>query len=102
MMNSEQMVNTLKNVPEGALLFVSYIAGREPTERAIQEAKPHTENPARSRRHFVGTLSRVWTARNGDPILTIHAHNRNTGDKAGGYRSFNPSLGQLLAVQVLS
>lgn len=100
------MVQKLSGLPQGTFLFVSYLVGRPPTARAIEEARPHTENPTRARRHFVGVLTRVWTARNGDPIMTIHADNRDTivnGFRIqGGYRSFNPALGELLAVEVLS
>ena len=101
MMTAQQMEDALNGVAPGAMLFVSYVAGREPTALAIDEARPHTENPTRSRRHFVGTLSSVWTAKNGDPIMTIKAHNRGL-DTKGAYRSFNPNLGTLLSVQVLS
>lgn len=100
MMTPEQMQEALKDVAPGTTLFVSYVAGREPTERAVREAIPHTTNPARARRHFVGTLSSVWTAKNGDPIMTLKVHNRGLGSE-GAYRSFNPSLGQLLALAPL-
>lgn len=101
-MTPEQMKDALKGVSPGQTLFVSYLVGREPTERAIREALPHTTNPFRSRRHFVGEFANVRTTKNGDEILTIHAQNRNTGDKPGGYRSFNPRLGQLLGLTILS
>lgn len=102
MLTTTDMLARLSNVSRGTLLFVSYAAGREPTARAIEEARPHTENPKRSRRHFVGELSSVWTARNGDTIMTVYVHNRDTGGEPGAYRSFNPALGELLALEVLS
>jgi len=105
-MNDSEMVQNLNGVPEGSLLFVSYLAGRKPTEKAVREAIPHTTNPARPRRYFVGLLHRVWDAKNGDPILTMWVFNRSTENKSGalssgGWRSFNPRLGKLIVLDVI-
>jgi hypothetical protein len=105
-LDTNDMLQTLENVPEGSVLFVSYVAGRPSTERAIAEAVRHTEDPTRPRRYFLGELSSVWQAKNGDWILTMHVWNRDTTQKdgslkEGGYRSFNPNLGQLVLIDLI-
>jgi hypothetical protein len=89
----------------GALIFVSYVAGRPATERAVAEAKPHTEDPARPRRYLFGRLTSVWQNRHGEWCLTLFAENRDTIRAGvryeGGYRTINPSLGQLVVLDVI-
>jgi len=102
-MNEAQMAAALRGVPLGSLLFVSYEAGRPPTPRAVREAERHTR--IMSRRHFVGTLEGVWMTRDGQTVLTLFAYNRDreigSGMVEGGYRTFNPSVGNLLSVEVI-
>lgn len=101
--NANDMLAKLDGVEEGDILFVSYIAGRAPTEKAIAEAVRHTEDPKRPRRYFLGEMVSVWQAQNGDWILTMRVYNRDTIQKdgslkEGGYRSFNPSLGEMILI----
>jgi hypothetical protein len=109
-LSAEEMDQIVGQTPQGALVFVSYLAGRAPTERAIQEAQPYTEKQpmgeGMARRHFVGALEGIRTTKNGERVLTILAYNRdslkNGVRQACGFRSFNPSLGVLLSVEVLN
>ena len=106
MMDAEAMRKALSGIPEGTLLFVSYEAGREPTDRAIREASRHTTNPTRPRRSYVGTFVGVRRTKKSDLVMTIFAHNRDTESggslREGGYRTFNPAVGSLLRIEVLS
>lgn len=102
-MDEQQMVAALAGVPEGASLLVSYVAGREPTDRAVREAA-RSEAAGIPRRAFFGKLHRVWrTKGRGEVVLTVLCENRDderTG-RQEAYRTFNPSLGTLLGVTVL-
>lgn len=102
MLSATDMVRKLEGVPEGATVFVSYLAGREPTPRAVRESE-RARREGYAPRHFFGKLHRVWTSKKGDPILTVLCDNRDderTGSREG-YRSFNPNLGTMLMVEVL-
>jgi len=102
---NEQEMRAIAEKAIGATVFVSYVAGREPTERAVEEARPHTEDPTRPRRYLYGELTSVWQNRLGEWCLTILAENRNTikgkTHSEGGYRTINPSLGQLVVLDVI-
>jgi hypothetical protein len=103
---TEQEMREIAEAAVGATVFVSYVAGREPTERAAAEAAPHTTDPARPRRYLYGRLTSVWQNRYGEWCLTLFAENRNTlwNDILfeGGYRTINPSLGQLVVLDVIA
>ena len=103
-LDSNDMLWKLRYVPDGSLIFVSYKAGRPPSERAVREAQRHTKDSPR--RYYTGRLESVWQASNGDWILTMEVFNRDTLQpdgtlKEGAYRSFNPNLGELILVQAL-
>lgn len=101
-MTEREMVDKLTGVPEGSIVFVSYLVGRQPTARAIREAeRSRRENIAR--RHFVGTLTSVWTTKRGDTVFTVLCDNRDDEARGTeeGYRTFNPNLGQLLSLEVI-
>lgn len=100
-MTTEAMLGSLMGVPEGSTLFISYIAGRPATPRAITEATRHTTNPTRPRRYYLGQLSSVWQTLKGDWVVTLKVFNRDTGPSEGGYRSFNPNVGRLLLIDVI-
>lgn len=89
----------------GATIFASYVAGRPATERAIEEARPHTTDPARPRRYLFGRITSVWRNRKGEWCLTLFAENRDTirgGIRfQGGHRTINPSLGKLVVLEVI-
>jgi hypothetical protein len=103
-MTETEMVR-IAEAARGATIFVSYVAGREPTDRAVEEARPHTEDPARPRRYLFGTLTSVWQNRFGEWCLTLFAENRDTVRRGiryeGGYRTVNPSLGRLVVLDVI-
>ncbi len=101
-MSEQEMVLALAGVPSGTPLFVSYVAGRPPTDRAIREAA-RSRREGIAKRHYFGTLAEVRTTKRGDAILTIVCENRDderTGEHRA-FRTFNPNLGQLLSVAVL-
>jgi hypothetical protein len=101
-MTEEEMLRTLAGVPEGATLFVSYLAGRAPTATAIREAE-RARREGMAKRHFFGTLTGVRMTKKGDSVLTVQCDNRDDERRGteDGYRTFNPNLGKLLAVEVV-
>ena len=105
MLDEAKMLEALKGVSAGAPLRVLYVAGREPTDKAIREAHRHVTNPTRSRHHFVGSFVGTRVTKKGDIVMTIFADNRDTERhgvlRPGGYRTFNPSLGSLLSIYIL-
>jgi len=101
-MTEREMLDKLNGVPQGAKVFVSYLAGRKPTARAIREAE-RARREGLAMRHFTGTLTEVRTTKKGEAIMTVLADVRDN-EQTGAhehFRSFNPSLGQLLHVEVL-
>jgi hypothetical protein len=100
-LDQNDLLDAIVSVPLGSVLFVSYVAGREPTARAIVEAAG--ELP---RRYFTGVLHKVRRTKKGEWILTMWAWNRKTLQKdgtlvEGAYRTFNPVLGKLIIVDVI-
>jgi hypothetical protein len=100
-LNSNDLIDAIVSVPLGSVLFVSYVAGREPTCRAILEAAG--ELP---RRYFTGILHKVWRTKKNEWVLTLWAWNRKTLNKdgtltVGAYRTFNPNVGKLIIVDVI-
>jgi len=107
MLNASEMGRILAGVPTEATVFVSYTAGRPPTERAILEAQRWVQGQGMARRHFVGKLHRVWESKNGDLLLTILCDNRDkilpNGTLAPpNYRTINPNLGKLISLEIIS
>lgn len=102
--SSQEMMELLKDCGRGTLLFISYKAAREPSERALLESERAVQE-GMARRHFVGTLESLWLSRKGEPILTILAYNRDRVVEGrlveGAYRSFNPAIGELHALSII-
>lgn len=100
-LNEQDMLNILSGTSAGSVVFVSYLAGRPPTARALQEAQPAID-AGLNRRHFVGTLEGVrWTKQN-QLVMTVLCDNRyHAHTQSPRYRTFNPSLGRLLFLAVL-
>jgi hypothetical protein len=103
MMNEISTMKALVGVPEGATLFVSYLPGREPTARAVREAE-RARQEGLARRHFLGTLASQRITKKGEFVFTVLCDNRDDERRGtqDGYRTFNPSLGTLLAVEVIA
>ena len=102
-LTARDMIQTLDGVPTGTSVFVSYLPGKPPTERAIREATRSTKQGI-SNRHFFGTLaSSPWRTSDGDIVFTVLCDNRDDERRGtqDGYRTFNPNLGQLLTLEVL-
>lgn len=104
-MTERQMIEALSGCGRGSLLFVSYKAGRPPTDRAILESERATIQEGNSRRHYVGTFESLWMTRKGEVVLTVMAYNRDRvvdGQLVeGGYRTLNPQLGELYSLEVI-
>lgn len=103
MLTSQDMLHKLEGVERGRRVFVSYLAGRPPKERAIREATK-AEHLGYSKRWFEGTVESVRITKKGQPVMTILSTTRyNEADPSaeGHYRTFNPALGQLLTLEVL-
>lgn len=106
MMTPEKMDETLRGIPVGSLLFVSYRAGKIARERAVLEAHQTTVIEGIPRRYAIGHLCDVFTTKKGERCMRIFADTRHTLKKdgtlkKGAYRSYNPSLGELLFLEVL-
>lgn len=102
-LSAQEMTQLLDGVPEGAELFVSYVAGRKPTDRAMREAQK-AEDEGYNKRWLQGRLVSVKPNKKQEPVLTLFTYTRynEQDDKAEGhYRSINPELGQLLALEVV-
>ena len=103
-LTQEQMVEIARGAV-GATIFASYVAGRPATERAVDEARRHTEGPSRPRRYLFGRITSVWRNRKGEWCLTLFAENRDTVRDGirfeGGHRTINPSLGKLVVLEVI-
>ncbi|KKL87775.1 hypothetical protein LCGC14_1931290, partial [marine sediment metagenome] len=97
------MMVRLEDIPEGSTAFVSYVAGRKAKPRAVAEAERHTRG--QPRRYFFGQVSSVWQNRFGEWCMTLFAENRDTIRDGvrfkGGYRTFNPSLGSLIVLELI-
>lgn len=101
-MNTVQMIEKLMGVPVGSTVFVSYLAGRRPTEQAKREAQRSIAEGI-APRHFTGRYESVRRTKKGEMVLTLWVEERDSGDpmRRGAYRTFNPSLGTLLTLEVL-
>lgn len=101
-MDERDMLSKLDGIPPGSKLFVSYVAGNEPTTRAIREAA-RAAREGYPRRYYFGTFTNVKLTKAGSWIMNMLCENRDderTGS-SHGYRSFNPSIGNLLALEVI-
>lgn len=96
-MDTLQMLQKLQNVHVGSEVFVSYLAGRPSTPTARRQAHRAIQAGI-NKRHFTGTFSSVWRAKNGDICLTL----KEVNERELHYRTFNPSLGTLLSLEVMS
>lgn len=102
-MTAQEMLAKLDGIPVGAEVFISYKAGRRPTERAVREAQ-RAEDEGYNRRWLQGRVERVWTTKKGHPVLTVYAFTRYNEDEPkadGHYRTINPALGELLSLEVV-
>lgn len=99
------VVRVLKDVPLESILFVSYLAGRQPTPQAIKEAQRSSFEGIASR-HYTGALKALTTTQKGETVVTLWVEERDSprgsgGLQRGAYRAFNPSLGRMLVLEVL-
>jgi hypothetical protein len=104
-LSETQMDQILEGAGPGSLVFISYLAGRPPTEKAQIEAQ-RASKEGLARRHALGHLSEVWTTKEGDRVVRIFAQTRDTLQKnglltLGAWRTYNPSLGRLLSLEVI-
>jgi len=90
-------------IPDGAQVFVSYLAGRPPTDRAIREAR-RAERMGLAKRHYTGTLVSRRLNQKGEIIFTVLSTTRDDERRGteDGYRTFNPALGTLLSFEQLN
>lgn len=104
-MTEKQMIEALAECGRGSLLFVSYKAGRPPTDRALVESERAVHEEGMARRHYVGTFESLWVTRKGEVVMTIMAYNRDRVVDGhlveGGYRTLNPTLGELCYLEVI-
>ena len=104
MLTAQDMVAKLDGVEKGATVFVSYLAGKAPTARAMEEAE-RAEREGYSKRWFFGRLESKWTTKKGEPVFCVYSLTRDNSDDPaaeGHYRTFNPALGKLLSLEVVA
>ncbi len=104
-LSESEMVTALNGVNPGSKVFVSYIAGRRPSDRAIQEAQPARDQGI-STRHYTGVFHSLHRTKKGDYVMTIWTDTRVSTDACGNqvngaYRAINPNLGTLMVLEVL-
>jgi hypothetical protein len=102
-LTAQDMLQKLEGVEKGRRVFVSYLAGRPPTERAKREAQKASDE-GYAKRWFEGVLEAVWTTKKGQPVMTVLSttrYNEDDPQAEGHYRTFNPALGTLLSLEVL-
>lgn len=102
-MTEQEMLQKLAGAQQGDTVFVSYLAGRAPNARAIREAE-RAKREGLAKRHFFGKLESVWTTKKGQSVVTVLCDNRDDERRGteDGYRTFNPALGTLLSIEVIS
>lgn len=102
MLTETEALEKLSSAQPGATLFVSYLAGRPPTDRAVREAR-RAEREGFARRHFTGVLTDAWVTRKGEFVFRVLCGERDDERRGteDGYRTFNPSLGTLLSLEVI-
>jgi hypothetical protein len=105
MLNETEAMTTLlaSGAKIGSLLFVSYSAGRVPTDRAYREGA-RAQRQGIARRHFTGELTSVWKNKKGEFCFTVKTPERDderTGQQEA-WRTFNPSIGELHSLEVLA
>lgn len=104
MIDAQEMVRRLSGAEPGATVFVSYRAGRPPTERAVAEAEK-ADHEGYPKRWYLGQVVRQWVTKKGDPVFTLFTTTRYNEDNVradGHYRTINPNLGQLMVLEVIS
>lgn len=86
----------------GAHVFLSYVAGAEPTERAMREAE-RAKREGICRRHFVGQITRIARNKRGEFYFTLFTGERDDErrDTENAFRSFNPEFGRVLTLEVI-
>lgn len=103
-MTEHEVTKKLEGVPPGTEIFVSYRAGGPVSLRAEFEARKASDN-GYNRRFLQGKLERVFTNKRGQLAVCLFTYTRYNLDRPeaeGHYRTFNPSVGQVLSLEVLS
>ena len=99
---TENMKTDLKalfqGVEKGTIVFLKYRAGRRPTMGAVREAM-EAEQYGMEQNEYFGHFDSLNVTKKGDTVLTLFVTNRGAN---GAYRAFNPSLGTLEDIQILS
>ena len=102
MISATQMVEKLWMVPEGTIVQGYYQAGREPTDRAIEEAKKANHLRV-DKQFFYGAYQGMFLNKQAMPFMVIRNRCRYNLDDTTAkdrYRAFNPEVGQLLSLEI--
>jgi len=105
-MTEQEMLKALEGAGVGSKVFVSYIAGRKNGSLKARLERRRAEVEGISLRHFTGTLESLKRNKSQETYMLLYALERDTvrddGETTeGNYRAFNPSLGQMLVVEIL-
>lgn len=105
-LNEQTMLSVLETAGIGTKVFVSYLPGRPvkgftpliEAQRAVDEGI--------ALRHFTGTLEGLKVNKKGEAYMILWSLERDSLQPdgsltEGNYRAMNPSLGELLTIEVL-
>lgn len=92
------LLSVLKGATEDTIVHLNYVAGRQPTHRAICEAEMAADW-GKAPTQFVGHFRGLRRTKKGELLLTLWVHNRG---EAGAYRAFNPTLGFIRNIRVVN
>jgi hypothetical protein len=93
-----EMIAILEGARKGAKVFISYLAGRPATERAQAELARAGSEGEGPRRWYTGTFEGLSRNKAGQAYFRAFVAERGA---EGAYRSFNPTLGTLLTLEIL-
>lgn len=98
MLNANDVRHLLANATTDTILHLDYVAGGKPGQTAsddLEKASDWKKAPTSYTGHFVSLRTNKW----GEIVLTVFCHNRG---EIGKCRSFNPSVGTLRNLEVVS
>ena len=104
--NEEQMLEILDGACEGSTVSLTYEAGDMRTDKAKMDAERSVREGVGKNYHF-GPLTKIWKNKNGKFVFSVFTDTRDTIKPdgtitRGNYRTYNPSLGKLTSLSVVS
>ncbi len=96
----DSFVALFANATKETIVHLTYVAGREPSPVALDEAfQAQDWAKWKSQNEYVGHFESIRKSKKGEPILTLFVHNRG---EAGKFRAFNPHLGTIKDLRIVN